>query len=52
MRPCKRGIKDLMCLALVTPLVWGISKKKKKKTSDIDNLANYPGYTLANPYIL
>ena len=33
MRPCKNGIKDLMCMALVIPLVWGISKKKKKKIS-------------------
>ena len=49
MRPCKRGLKDLMCLTLVIPLVWGISKKKKKKKKKLISflkiifLLNNPG---------
>ena len=42
MRPCKRGIKDLTCLTLVIPLVWGISTPDFSDHSRIRTLRSPP----------
>ena len=40
MRPCKRGIKDLTCLTLVIPLVWGVPGADNLPIHHAPNITN------------